>query len=61
MFTAPFFLELSLFIPPPLAPFFDGFHSRVRRTRRLKIQSSIGRVTQTHFGEKARLQIVARQ
>ena len=61
MFISPLLLKFSFSDFPPFAPFFDGFVSRFRRTRRLKIQSGAGRVAQTHFGEKSGLQIIARK
>jgi hypothetical protein len=59
--SVPTLFEFPFALFPPLAPFFDGFFSQFRRTRRLEIKSGISCVAQTHLGEKARLQIFALQ
>ena len=55
------FLKFSFALFPPVAPFLDGFCSNFRRTRRLKVDSDVGCVAQTHFGEKPGFQIFARK
>jgi hypothetical protein len=55
------FLKFPFMFLPPFAPFFDSIFSCFQRTRRLKVKSGIGRVAQTHLGEKAGLQILASQ
>lgn len=55
------FLKLSFALFPPEFPFFDGFSSFLRRTRRFEIQSRRSRIAQSHFRKKSRLQIVARK